>query len=234
MPPLCTAQGHTHFTPKHQTRYKTHMNSCIQKWVACLAVGLSPLPAWTLELSDVAREGELRFLAERPDPGAYHYQSQVTISPESLRSGVVSLNTCHRALDPNARIVIQFNPERVQTIRIVEFQGMADAQVQGHRVELRDVQRGASICIDLRSRVLDEQSPGQWRLRAGPLMRRYLDGYLPMQAQLQVKWPEGLLQVASQEPANQAGADLQARSDGATWQLIFAGRLNTHMVLQQP
>jgi hypothetical protein len=111
---------------------------------------------------------------------------------------------------------------------------MADAQVQGHRVELRNVQRGASICIDLRSRVLDEHSPGQWRLRAGPLMRRYLDGYLPMQAQLQVKWPEGLLKVAAQEPANQAGVDLQTRSDGATWQLIFAGRLITHMVLQQP
>lgn len=220
--------------PNAKRAIKPNMYEWLRKLTYCLAVGLSPLPAWTLELSDVAREGELRFLAERPDPGAYHYQSQVTITAESLRSGLVSLNTCHRALDPNARIVIQFNPERVQTIRITEFHGMANAHVLGHRVELRDVQRGASICIDLRSRVLDEQSPGQWRLRAGPLMRRYLDGYLPMQAQLQVKWPEGLLQVTAQEPANQAGADLQARSDGATWQLIFAGRLNTHLVLQRP
>jgi hypothetical protein len=136
-------------------------------------------------------------------------------------------------LDPQT-IVIQFNPERVQHIRIAAFDGMADAKVEGHKVELRDVQRGASICIDLRSRVLDEQSPGQWRLRAGPLMRRYLDGYLPMQAQLQVQWPEGLLKVATQEPINQDGAQLNARSDGATWQLTFAGRLNTHMVLQRP
>lgn len=210
------------------------MNLFLRHSVGCWVLALIPLSAGALELKDIALEGELRFMAVRPDPGAYHYQSQVTITPESLRSGVVSLNTCHRALDPNARIVIQFNPERVQTIRIAEFQGMANAQVQGHRVELRDVQRGASICIDLRSRVLDEQSPGQWRLRAGPLMRRYLDGYLPMQAKLEVKWPDGLLQLASQEPANQAGAELQARSDGATWQLIFAGRLNTHMVLQQP
>jgi hypothetical protein len=65
-------------------------------------------------------------------------------------------------------------------------------------------------------------------------MRRYLDGYLPMQAQLQVQWPEGLLKVATQEPINQDGAQLNARSDGATWQLTFAGRLNTHMVLQRP
>ncbi len=192
------------------------------------------MPSLALELSDVAREGELRFLAERPDPGAYRYQSQVHITPESLVSGVANLNTCHHALDPNARIVIQFNPERVQHIRIASFEGMADAAVKGHKVELQDVQRGASICIDLRSRVLDEQSPGQWRLRAGPLMRRYLDGYLPMQAQLQVQWPEGLLRVASQEPNNQAGSQLNTRSNGATWQLTFAGRLNTHLVLQRP
>jgi len=192
------------------------------------------LPVSALELSDVAREGELRFLAKRPDPDAYHYQSHVHITPESLVSGVVNLNTCHRALDPNGRIVIQFNPERVQLIRIAAFDGMADARVEGHKVELREVQRGASICIDLRSRVLDEQSPGQWRLRAGPLMRRYLDGYLPMQAQLQVHWPVGLLKVTEQEPLNQGGAQLNARSDGATWQLTFAGRLNTHLVLQRP
>ena len=192
------------------------------------------LPLAALELSDVAREGELRFLAVRPDPGAYHYQSKVTITPESLTSGVVSLNTCHRALDPNSRIVIQFNPERVQDIRIAEFEGMAEARVEGHKVELRDVKRGASICIDLRSRVLDEQGPNQWRLRAGPLMRRYLDGYLPMQAELQIQWPEGLLRVVSQDPSNQDGAQLQARSDGTNWQLTFAGRLNTHLVLQRP
>jgi hypothetical protein len=192
------------------------------------------LPTMALELSDVALEGELRFLAERPDPGAYHYQSQVTITSESLKTGVASLNTCHRALDPNGRIVIQFNAERVQDIRITEFKGMGDAQVQGNKVELRDVQRGATICIDLLSRVLDEVGPGQWRLRAGPLMRRYLDGYLPMHAQLQVQWPEGLLQVTSQEPVNQAGAQLQTRSNGATWELTFAGRLRTHMLLQHP
>jgi hypothetical protein len=192
------------------------------------------LPLAALELSDVAREGELRFLAVRPDPGAYHYQSQVTITRESLTSGVVSLNTCHRALDPNSRIVIQFNPERVQDIRIAQFEGMAEARVEGHQVELRDVQRGASICIDLQSRVLEELGPGQWRLRAGPLMRRYLDGYLPMQAKLHVQWPGGLLRVADQDPANQAGAQLQTRPDGATWQLTFAGRLSTHLLLQRP
>jgi hypothetical protein len=55
-----------------------------------------------------------------------------------------------------------------------------------------------------------------------------------MHAQLQVQWPEGLLQVTNQEPVNQAGAQLQTRSNGATWELTFAGRLLTHMLLQHP
>jgi hypothetical protein len=55
-----------------------------------------------------------------------------------------------------------------------------------------------------------------------------------MQAELQIQWPEGLLRVVSQDPSNQDGAQLQARSDGTNWQLTFAGRLNTHLVLQRP
>lgn len=35
-----------------------------------LVAALLPLAAGALELDDVAREGELRFLAQRPDPGA--------------------------------------------------------------------------------------------------------------------------------------------------------------------
>lgn len=54
-----------------------------------LAAALLPLAATALELDDVAREGELRFLSQRPDPGAYWYESQVQIGPESLETGVI-------------------------------------------------------------------------------------------------------------------------------------------------
>jgi len=55
-------------------------------------------------------------------------------------------------------------------------------------VELKDVKRGGSVCVQLTSRALDITDTG-WRLHAGPLMRRYLDGYLPMQAKLSFGWP---------------------------------------------
>jgi len=194
--------------------------------------------AWThlhaLELSDVAREGELRFLAERPDPGAYHYSSRVQITPDSLLTGVVSLSTCHRQLDPNARIVIAFNAERVQDIRIASSEGVEQAWVEGHRVELKQVRRGASICIDLRSRALEALGENRWRLYAGPLMRRYLDGYLPMQAQLAFEWPAGLLAVGQTQPSAQPGVQITAGASGAAMDLVFAGRMTATVDLVRP
>ena len=182
-------------------------------------------PAGALELDDVAREGELRFLATRPDPGAYWYESRVQISEDSLRTGIVQLATCHRQLDPNQKIVIAFNPERVQSIRVVSSEGVGSAEVQGHRVEMANVQRGGHICIDLSSRALDRVGERTWRLNAGPLMRRYLDGYLPMQAQLAFQWPDGLLRVRETRPAAQPGVRIDTSGTGAQLDLIFAGRM---------
>ncbi|MCU0926478.1 MAG: hypothetical protein MUF44_10690 [Hydrogenophaga sp.] len=192
---------------------------------AALAAVCFAWPVQALELDDVAREGELRFLAIRPDPGAYWYESRVQIGEDSLRTGIVQLSTCHRQLDPNHRIVIAFNPDRVQSIRVVSSDGVGRAEVQGHRVEMADVQRGGHICIDLHSRILDRLDERSWRLNAGPLMRRYIDGYLPMHARLAFHWPDGLLQVRETRPAAQPGVRIGVNGAGAELDLVFAGRM---------
>ena len=196
-----------------------------KQWWCWALVWATPAMA-ALDLDDVAREGELRFLAQLPDPNAYAYDARVEIDADSLRTGLVTMHTCHRQLDPNRRVVVLFNRERVQHIDITEQSGMARAWVDGHRVELADVSRGGHVCIALRSRALDTTADGQWTLNAGPLMRRYLDGYLPMEATLKVSWPSGLLQVAGTEPAVQPGVRLQQGPDGAALQVVFAGRLS--------
>lgn len=198
---------------------------------AALAAGCFAWPAQALELEDLAREGELRFLAIRPDPGAYWYESRVQIGEDSLRTGIVQLTTCHHQLDPNHKIVIAFNPERVQSIRVVSSDGVGRAEVQGHRVEMANVQRGGHICIDLSSRVLDRLDEHSWRLNAGPLMRRYLDGYLPMQARLSFQWPDGLLRVRETRPAAQPGVGVGTSASGAQLDLVFAGRMTATLDL---
>lgn len=199
--------------------------------VLCLLLLAWPVMAQPLELSDVAHEGELRFLAVRPDPDAYRYESRVEIGAESLASGVVHLSTCHHQLDPNAKIVITFNPQRVRTIEVASSEGVERAEVQGHRVELSNVKRGASVCINLSSRILDQLDEHTWRLYAGPLMRRYLDGYLPMQARLAFQWPAGLLRVAQTRPLAQPGVRIASGASGAQFDLVFAGRMSATLDL---
>lgn len=204
-----------------------------------LARGVLLVAAWlgmgnglALDFDDLAKEGEIRFLAERPDPGAYWFESEVQLDRQSLSTGLVQVSTCHHALDPNHTIVIAFNAARVSQVEIVQAQGMAQAEVDGLGVVLRDVKRGAKACIKLQSKALEPAGPGAWTLHAGPLMRRYIDGFLPMQAKLKVVWPTGLLQLAEVTPKAQAGVVVRSAADQAAMDATFAGTLRVQWVLK--
>ncbi len=197
-----------------------------------LALLAAPLPASSLEFSDIAQEGQLKFLASHPEPDSYRYESRVRISEESLVTGVVSLITCHYKLDPIRKVVILFNPNRLQSIQIREASGIGSLEVEGHRVIMTDVTRGAMVCIDLQSKALDKLDESTYRLAAGPLMRRYFDGYLPMQARLSFEWPGHRVSLKQTNPQPQPGVKLMQDSDRAELDIIFAGRLLANIDLQ--
>lgn len=184
-----------------------------------------------LEFSDIATEGQLKFLETHPDPGSYHYTSKVRISEASLESGVVDLTTCHYQLDPIRKVVIAFNPKRIQQLEIRSASGMDSLEVEGHLVVMGGVKRGASICIDLQSRALDKLDERNYRLMAGPLMRRYLDGYLPMQATLSFEWPANKIRLKETSPAPQPGVKLTQGPAQAELDITFAGRLSANIDL---
>ncbi len=196
---------------------------------ALLAV---PPLAHSLEFSDIAQEGQLRFLTVHPEPNTYRYESRVRVSEESLTNGVVSIITCHHQLDPIRKVVILFNPKRLQSIEVREANGIGGLEVEGHRVIMTDVKRGAMVCIDLQSKALDRIDESTYRLQAGPLMRRYFDGYLPMQATLRFEWPGHRVSLKETNPAPQPGVKLMQDFDRAELDIIFAGRLLANIDLQ--
>jgi hypothetical protein len=189
---------------------------------------------WALEFSDIATEGQIKYLKERPDPGAYSYESRVKITPASLESGSVQIATCHYQLDPIRKVVIVFNPNRIQAIAVKSIDKMASAEVKNNQVVLTDVERGASICIDLQSKALDQVGGGQYRLNAGPLMRRYLDGYLPMAAKIRVDWPANMLTVEKTTPSEKEGIQVVQGNDGVQLDMIFAGKMTAQIDLKKP
>jgi len=192
------------------------------------------MPTWALEFSDIATEGQIKYLRERPDPGAYSYESRVKITAASLQSGSVQIATCHYQLDPIRKVVIVFNPNRIQAIAVKSIEKMASAEVKNNQVVLTDVERGASICIDLQSKALDQVGTGQYRLNAGPLMRRYLDGYLPMAAKIRVDWPANMLTVEKTTPSEKEGIQVVQGNDGVQLDMIFAGKMTAQIDLKKP
>ena len=190
--------------------------------------------ALALDFSDIAAEGQIKYLKERPDPGAYSYESRVKITAASLESGSVQIATCHYQLDPIRKVVIVFNPSRIQAIAVKSIEGMASAEVKNNQVVLTDVERGASICIDLQSKALDQVGAGQYRLNAGPLMRRYLDGYLPMAAKIRVDWPTNMLTVEKTAPSEKEGIQVVQGNDGVQLDMIFAGKMTAQIDLKKP
>ncbi|MFZ4119306.1 MAG: hypothetical protein ACOYKP_06485 [Polynucleobacter sp.] len=190
--------------------------------------------AWALDFSDIATEGQIKYLKERPDPGAYSYESRVKITAASLESGSVQIATCHYQLDPIRKVVIVFNPSRIQAIVVKSLDKMASAEVKNNQVVLTDVERGASICIDLQSKALDQVGAGQYRLNAGPLMRRYLDGYLPMAAKIRVDWPANMLTVEKTTPSEKEGIQVVQGNDGVQLDMIFAGKMTAQIDLKKP
>jgi hypothetical protein len=189
---------------------------------------------FALEFSDIATEGQIKYLKERPDPNAYSYESRVKITAASLESGSVQIATCHYQLDPIRKVVIVFNPGRIQAIAVKSIDKMASAEVKNNQVVLTDVERGASICIDLQSKALDQVGAGQYRLNAGPLMRRYLDGYLPMAAKIRVDWPSNMLTVEKTAPSEQEGIQVVRGNDGVQLDMIFAGKMTAQIDLKKP
>lgn len=199
----------------------------------CFSFILISMPVVALEFSDIASEGEIKFLRERPDPGAYSFQSRVKITPTSLENGIVDIATCHIQLDPIRKIVIIFNPERVQAIALKSMSKVASAEIKGNEVTLTDVERGATVCIDLRSRALDRIADLTYQLNAGPLMRQYFDGFLPMSAQLRVDWPRDMFSVVSTLPEKREGVQVVEGSDGMQLDAVFAGKMTTKIVLKK-
>jgi hypothetical protein len=204
------------------------------KSLSLVTLLLCSASAFALEFSDIATEGQIKYLKERPDPGAYSYESRVKITAASLESGSVQIATCHYQLDPIRKVVIVFNPGRIQAIAVKSIDKMASAEVKNNQVVLTDVERGASICIDLQSKALDQVGAGQYRLNAGPLMRRYLDGYLPMAAKIRVDWPTNMLTVEKTTPSEKEGIQVVQGNDGVQLDMIFAGKMTAQIDLKKP
>jgi hypothetical protein len=172
-------------------------------------------------------DGDLRFLAEAPERAVHRHINRIDIDEESLRDGWVALAQCHEHLDAVPRAEIVYRADGIRGLVVREAKNIGQARVEGNTVQLTDVQPDARLCITAESQALRALGDSIYRLQNGPFMRRFLDGYYPMEVQLEVRYPEEALDLVATSPSGEAGVLLTKGDGELSLSLRFEGRLYT-------
>jgi hypothetical protein len=190
-------------------------------------------PDWAREEADLmdrvaaVSDGDLRFLpAERAD-GEHAHLNRIRITEASLDGGWVTLEQCHENIDAVPAAQILFRAGGIRNLTIESSRNIGRAWVEGHSVQLEDVGTDAVLCIRGESQALRDLGDGHYRLRNGPYMRRFLDGYYPMRVKLDIEYPADLIEVIGQSPATQPGFTVANGGSDLSVDATFEGRLVT-------
>lgn len=172
-------------------------------------------------------DGDLRFVGPERAVDTHRHVNQIQIDARSLSEGWIQLTQCHENIDAVRAAQILFNAERIRDLEVVSAERIGRAWVDGHSVQLTDISPNATLCIRGQSRALFPLGEGRYRLRNGPYMRRFLDGYYPMQVVLDVSYPADRLALVQHQPPTQAGFEVRAEPGHVAVAAAFEGRLFT-------
>ncbi len=161
---------------------------------------LPTMAADEFDIFDI-NEGELRFLERPPDKPPHLHSTHVFISEASLKTGWVTAKQCHYNLDRVSALQVVFNQRRVRRIEVLQADNIGRAWVEGASVQVTNVGKDAVLCILSENFAIKHNAVERtYEWRGGPYMRRFLDGYFPMQVKLAIDYPQDRVRLESIEP----------------------------------
>ncbi|MGB5733237.1 MAG: alpha/beta hydrolase [Thiohalocapsa sp.] len=180
-----------------------------------------------MALTAAVNDGELEFIPAADAVGAHAHRNHIRITGDSLDQGWVLLEQCHENIDAVPAAQIMFRNGGVRKLEIASSSNIGKAWVEGHTVQLEDIAKQATLCIRGETRALHRLGDGHYRLRNGPYMRRFLDGYYPMRVALSIDYPAERIRLVSQSPDSQPGFDVLQGEHRVDVDATFEGRLVT-------
>jgi len=195
-----------------------------------VALSAGPVNAATdlsFESAALVNEGSLHFLETAPTKPVHHHQNQIVIDRDSLDSGWVSLTQCHDHLDAVPLAQITFREGFIRNLKVDSAVRIEEAWIEGASVQLRNVEPGAKLCLSAQTRAFHDTGNGYYNLTNGPYMRKFLDGYYPMQVTLEIRYPAELLNLIDVTPPAQPGFALDERPGFIRVDTLFEGELQT-------
>lgn len=189
-------------------------------------------PAWADEEAKlrqaIARvnDGELSFLQQPPASRVHRHLARVRISAAALEDGWVTMEQCHQGLDRVPVAQILFREGSTRAIEVLSSRNIGAAYAEDNSVQLRAVADDAEICVRAETRALYPIDNGVFELRNGPFMRRFLDGYYPLQLELSIEYPPDI-ELADHTPENQPGFAVTLSPGLIEVDSLFEGQLRT-------
>ncbi len=144
--------------------------------------------------SHLVNEGQIKWLPKAKTDSLYTLKNQLTLSPSSQLDGWVKFTQCHHQLDAISKVEIVYSEDTTRNLQVLSHQRIQQVVQQPFSVELTGVLPGAEICISGENKTLHKTATG-WKLERGPYMRRFLDGYYPMQLQETLNWKHSGLEL---------------------------------------
>lgn len=171
-------------------------------------------------------EGELEFLATPPaDKPVHTVTNTITISDSSLETHWVTLHQCHKNLDAVAESEIVYQYKKMRNLRIEHYYGMENAWIENQSVQMKGIEKGATLCVLADVRILMPNNKGGFVLRNGPYFRKFLDGYYPFHVKLNINYPKSSLILKTTHPKEQKGFDVEEDIGSLKMDAWFEGKL---------
>jgi len=171
-------------------------------------------------------EGELEFLTTPPaDKPIHTVTNTITISDSSLETHWVTLHQCHKNLDAVAESEIVYQYKQMRNLRVEHYYGMDKAWIENQSVQMKNIEKGATLCVLADVRILMPNNKGGYVLRNGPYFRKFLDGYYPFHVELNINYPRSSLSLKSTHPKPQRGFDVKEDIGSLKMDAWFEGKL---------
>lgn len=190
------------------------------------------------EKIELVNEGEIAFLAGSPHEDSHSHMNHLVITTESLQTGWVKVRQCHKNLDALDALQINFSDKTTKNHSIVSFSNIERAWVDRSNIELEGISKDAELCLTLDTQNLHFGEDGILRVKNGPYMRQFLDGYYPLHVTLDVSYPCQKLRFIKTRHRPQHGFSVseQAFKEHGCQVSIdawFEGKLYTELMFEQ-
>ena len=182
-----------------------------------------------LEPPTQSSDSHLTFINSPTDKPALHSINEITISPQSIKTGWVDLMQCYQHLDPVPEMEVVYNYKTMRKLRIIKSKNIEQATIKGQSVQLENVLKNAQLCVSTEVRIFYKNKDGSYQLVNGPFHRQFLDSYFPFHLTLKINYPSTQLKFISSKPKPQFGFVIKHTNNTLLIDSYFTGKLYTEI-----